>query len=94
MKYQCEIVRDLMPLYLDGIASGQSRQMVEAHLSECKECSDLFSQMKNNELEIEVKEEKTDVIASQRKVFKRKSALVGSVLAGIFHDSDSRLPDR
>lgn len=84
MKYQCEIVRDLMPLYLDGIASGQSRQMVEAHLSECKECSDLFSQMKNNELEIEVKEEKTDVIARQRKVFKRKSALVGSVLAGIF----------
>lgn len=84
MKYQCEIVRDLLPLYLDGVASGQSRQMVDEHLSECKECSALFSQMKNNELEIEVKEEKTDVIARQRKVFKRKSALVGSVLAGIF----------
>ena len=84
MKYQCEIVRDLMPLYLDDIASEQSRQMVEAHLSECKECSALFSQMKNDELEIKVKEEKTDVIARQKKVFKRKSALVGSVLAGIF----------
>lgn len=84
MKYPCEIVRDLMPLYLDGIASGQSRQMVDEHLSACKACSALFSQMKNNELEIEVKEEKTDVIARQRKVFKRKSALAGSVLAGIF----------
>ncbi|MGM9653044.1 MAG: zf-HC2 domain-containing protein [Eubacteriales bacterium] len=84
MKYRCEIVRDLMPLYLDGIASGQSSLMVEEHLSECKECSALFSQMKNSEWETEVKEEKTDVIARQRKVFKRKSALVGSVLAGIF----------
>ncbi|MGM9612541.1 MAG: zf-HC2 domain-containing protein [Butyricicoccus sp.] len=84
MKYPCEIVRDLMPLYLDGIASGQSRQMVDEHLSACKECSALISQMKNNQLEIEVKEEKTDVIARQRKVFKRKSALAGSVLAGIF----------
>lgn len=84
MKHQCEIVRDLMPLYLDGVASGQSRQMVDEHLSECSECSALFSKMKNNELELEVKEEKNDVIARQRKVFKRKSALVGSVLAGIF----------
>lgn len=84
MKHQCEIVRDLMPLYLDGVASGQSRQMVDEHLSECSECSALFSKMKNSELELEVKEEKNDVIARQRKVFKRKSALVGSVLAGIF----------
>ena len=84
MKYQCEIVRDLLPLYLDGVASGQSRQMVDEHLSECRECSELFSQMKNSELEIEVKAEKTDVIARQRKFFKRKSALAGSVLAGIF----------
>ena len=84
MKHQCEIVRDLMPLYLDGVASGQSRQMVDEHLSECSECSALFSKMKNSELEIEVKEEKNDVIARQRKVFRRKSALVGSVLAGIF----------
>ncbi|MDD6263372.1 MAG: zf-HC2 domain-containing protein [Clostridiales bacterium] len=84
MKYQCEIVRDLMPLYLDGVASEQSRQMVDGHLGECKECSALFSRMQNNELEIEVKKEKTDVIARQRKFFKRKSALVGSVFAGIF----------
>ena len=55
MKHQCEIVRDLMPLYLDGIASGQSRQMVDEHLSECSECSALFSKMNNSDLELEVK---------------------------------------
>lgn len=84
MKYPCEIVRDLLPLYLDGIASAQSSLMVEAHLSECSECSALFAQMKSSELEAEVREERTDVIAKQRKVFKRKSALAGCVLAGIF----------
>lgn len=84
MKVQCEIVRDLLPLYLDGIASEPSKQMVETHFSECKECRTLFSQMKDNTLESEMEEEKTDVIARQKKFFKRKSALVGSVLAGIF----------
>ena len=84
MKVQCEIIRDLLPLYLDGIASEPSRQMVEAHFSECSECNALFSQMKNNTVENEVEEEKNDVIARQRRFFKRKSALVGSVLAGIF----------
>lgn len=84
MKVPCEIVRDLLPLYLDGIASAPSRQMVETHFSECKECNALFSQMKNNTVENEVEKEKNDVIARQRRFFKRKSALVGGVLAGIF----------
>lgn len=84
MKYQCEIVRDLLPLYLDGVASEQSKQMVEEHFSECGECRALFAQMKNDTVENEVEEEKIDVIARQRRLFKRKSAMVGGVLAGVF----------
>ena len=38
MKGSCEIIRDLLPLYHDGVCSNESRQMVEEHLSECEKC--------------------------------------------------------
>ena len=38
----CSIVRDLLPLYLDGEASPESAEMVKAHLAECEECRKLF----------------------------------------------------
>ena len=38
MKVSCEIIKDLLPLYHDGVCSNESRQMVEEHLSECEKC--------------------------------------------------------
>ena len=35
---KCEIIRDLIPLYLDKVCSEDSRKLVEDHLSECSEC--------------------------------------------------------
>ena len=38
MKYDCDIIRDLLPLYHDGVCSEKSREMVEEHLKECEVC--------------------------------------------------------
>ena len=38
MKNKCELIQDLIPLYCDGCASLASREEVEEHLSECREC--------------------------------------------------------
>lgn len=35
---ECEIIRDLLPLYLDHVCSEKSRQAVEEHLRHCEEC--------------------------------------------------------
>ena len=35
MKYECDVIRDLIPLYIDDVASTASRRMVEEHLAEC-----------------------------------------------------------
>ncbi|MBR5684017.1 MAG: zf-HC2 domain-containing protein [Ruminococcus sp.] len=48
MKYDHEIIRDLMPLCIDGIASEKSRKAVEEHLAECAECKSEWEQMKGN----------------------------------------------
>ena len=84
MKYSCEVVRDLIPLYLDDVASASSRRVVEAHLAECDGCRALLRQMRNEELEQAIAGEREDVIAGQRRFFQRRSAVIGSVVAGVF----------
>lgn len=48
MKYNCEMIRDLMPLCADGIASESSQQAVEAHIQTCTECAREWSEMKGD----------------------------------------------
>ena len=45
MKNECNIVRDLLPLYIENMASPESAQFVEAHLSKCPECNKLYFSM-------------------------------------------------
>lgn len=38
MKTPCNVIRDLLPLYHDGVCSPESRQLVEEHLEKCADC--------------------------------------------------------
>ncbi len=38
MKISCEIIKDLLPLYEDGVCSEESRKVIEEHLEKCEEC--------------------------------------------------------
>lgn len=44
----CEIITDLIPLYLDDVCSEDSRRAVEKHISECESCRSEFSRMKQD----------------------------------------------
>lgn len=46
MKHDCDIVRDLMPLVVDGTASEKSREMVGEHVAECEPCREMFDEMR------------------------------------------------
>ena len=35
---KCNVIRDLLPLYVDEVCSEDSREMVEEHISTCQEC--------------------------------------------------------
>ena len=79
MSRQCEIIQDLLPLYVDEICSPASREMVAEHVSSCSDCAAILAQLKNSEIENELKAETTQIIEKQNKVFKRKSALWGMI---------------
>ena len=38
MKIPCEVIRDLFPIYHDGVCSGESKAIVEEHLAACEGC--------------------------------------------------------
>lgn len=85
MKYNCELIKDLLPLYQDGVCSESSRRTVEEHLEQCKECSDYLEALRSSgEIETTIDLEREEALSSQAKFFRRRSAVVGTVFAGIF----------
>lgn len=41
----CDIIQDLLPLYIDSCCHPGSRELVEAHLKTCPACQKVFSEM-------------------------------------------------
>lgn len=84
MKTDCNIIRDLLPLYADEVCSEASRQLVDEHLAECADCTDVLKKIRENEIESGLKEERNEIISAQAKKFRTRSATIGSTIAGIF----------
>ncbi len=84
MKYDCDMISDLLPLYKDGICSEASKKIIEEHLAECKTCGKMLSDMNDSTIDETIVKEKNEVIDKQAKFFKRKSAIAGSIVGGIF----------
>ena len=45
MKMECDVIRDLLPLYAEKIASPATNALVEQHLAECPDCRAQLEQM-------------------------------------------------
>jgi len=78
------MIRDLLPLYKDQACSKASAEAVEEHLAECPDCTGLLEEMNSFNIEETIKQERNDVIKTQAKYFKRKSAIVGTVIGAVF----------
>lgn len=47
----CSLIKDLMPLYIEGLTSTDTNEYIKKHLSECSECNSFFEDIK---LEIDI----------------------------------------
>jgi len=84
MKVNCNIIRDLLPLYADDACSKESRCMVDEHLQECPDCANMLEKLRNCEIEEGLLTEKSAVIEYGAKEFKKRTATVGSTVSGLF----------
>lgn len=91
MKNECNIIRDILPLYVEKMVSEETRIFVNGHLENCPECAAELESMKagtkveelssdtKNKLESEVEKS----LKSIRKKFRKKVFRVSSIVAGI-----------
>ena len=49
MRITCDVIQDLMPSYIDGILSEDSRALVEEHMGTCQECRKMLEIMKEEQ---------------------------------------------
>ena len=47
-KISCEVIKDLLPLYVDDVLSEDSRKLVESHISDCADCKKYYEDMQNS----------------------------------------------
>lgn len=48
MKISCDIIRDLLPLYVENMVSSDSKKMVDDHLCGCNECTRELATLKKH----------------------------------------------
>lgn len=82
-KLPCDVVQDLLPLYVDGVCSADSRQLVDAHLAECDDCRRVLADLQESETEVAFHADAKAVIRAHNK-HQSKTALALGVLISVF----------
>ena len=83
MKYPCDMVTDLLPLYHDNVCSEISKNIVEEHLEECDSCKNMMEKMKDITYDTRLQEERGNIVSHHAKKVKRISLMVGLGLSAV-----------
>lgn len=92
MKLSCDVIQDLLPLYMDSACSGDSVGLVEGHMTECEACKRTYEAMKSEgkaEELVQSEEFKNRQTDSAKKVKKKWSRskklflLLGIIIGGV-----------
>lgn len=91
----CAVVKDLMPSYVDGICSEDSKKLVTKHVQNCRQCQQMLDMLKNTMLTAEkTGTEQVNYMKKVKQRYKNKSMagfrlfalLVGLVMFYILYD--------
>lgn len=80
MNKECDIVKDLLFGYVDGMITKSSEELVEKHVSNCKECKQMLEEI-SKEKEQNQEEKEVDYLKKVNKKMKKKNIVVILALA-------------
>jgi hypothetical protein len=90
MKLSCYIVKDLLPNYLEGLTSVESKNDIEEHLKSCEKCQKEFEIQSNceifNESQMQKNIKEVDYLKKYKKKYKTKNIiffLLGIICANL-----------
>ena len=81
----CNVVKDLLPLYVDDVISVDSRKIVEEHISGCENCMNYYKELKASEIDNDPVKH-----SGEKKTFKKikkainKKRFITAMLTAIF----------
>lgn len=84
-KIPCEVIRDLLPSYVDGVCTEASNHIIQEHIEECENCAGILADMQTPEVEeILEKKEQQRKIDYLKKVKKRnRIILICAIIASV-----------
>ena len=81
---KCEMIRDLLPLYIDGLTSEESNREIEKNLKNCRGCQKYYQEMTGEIGEdISISEEEIQELQVIKKIKKKNKRKMFGVLTGI-----------
>jgi predicted anti-sigma-YlaC factor YlaD len=83
MSKECDVIRDLLPLYVDEACSEASAEKVRNHLAVCSDCYAVFQQMCSDTNEELLKKEKESILQRHEKKEKAKTTIKSISLTAI-----------
>ena len=79
----CDLVQDLLPLYLDDACSESSKKVIEEHLAECAACREVVQKLKDHTVEDVIAAESESVLAHHAKRERTAAFKAGVIIAGL-----------
>lgn len=76
----CDIVRDLIPLCIDHVASEESEKLVNEHVESCIECKKVMEDMKNS---LELPVSSTEQLKGAEPFYRLKKSLVKTIVKSV-----------
>lgn len=91
MKYPCNLIRDILPIYHDDVCSDESKNAVTQHLEECGDCKKYYEMMCASDVveqfsfDKEMEQKKADSYKKLKKKMKKRDIwiIIGAILGVI-----------
>lgn len=80
MKIDCDIVKDLLPLYTEQLVSEKSRMAIEEHLEECEQCWKACQEMRTPPPQVRYDREPAESFRKYIRKEKAKSSIKSAVI--------------
>ena len=73
-KINCNVIQDILPLYIDDVVSDDTKELVEEHLQNCEICQRVYHETKTdleNDMKISAQTKESSHEANDLKSFRK-----------------------
>ena len=78
MKISCDVIRDLLPLYVEDMVSTDSRKILEDHLRECHSCMEALNKLREPVIAVTTELHSMELV--KKKIRTRRNLAVGTAV--------------